>query len=285
MFYESYEQKILKVAKVKDFFHRFRLLFISIFTLIILLTSGYLSTKGMITKEITVSQELKYGENIDCNAEALFTDIEYYQFKQAGSDTWTTTPPTEIGEYEVRAVVKKSFGRNGYSDSASFEVLPQPLKITIDSSSVVYGSEPKYSVEGLVKGDKLEVVEFAFEDVKLVSTKVNLDTAKLKITNANGKDVTKAYAISCEAKDINITAADLEIKLNEKTKVYDGQAFIYDESFEFVNGQLYFGDELNITTKYGNENSEAINAGSYENEVISASLLNNGVDLGGQYSI
>ena len=285
MFYESYEQKILKVAKVKDFFHRFRLLFISIFTLIILLTSGYLSTKGMITKEITVSQELKYGENIDCNAEALFTDIEYYQFKQAGSDTWTTTPPTEIGEYEVRAVVKKSFGRNGYSDSASFEVLPQPLKITIDSSSVVYGSEPKYSVEGLVKGDKLEVVEFAFEDVKLVSTKVNLDTAKLKITNANGKDVTKAYAISCEAKDINITAADLEIKLNEKTKVYDGQAFIYDESFEFVNGQLYFGDELNITTKYGNENSEAINAGSYENEVISASLLNNGVDVVGQYSI
>ena len=284
MFYESYVEKILKVAKVKDFFHRFRILFISIFALITLLTSGYLTTKGMIIKEITVSQVVKYGDKIDCDAKALFTRIEY-EFKHEDSNTWSTIEPTQLGQYEVRAVAKKSFGRKSYSDVASFEVLPQALTITIDSNSVIYGDQPSYSTDGLVKGDKIQEIEFTFENVMLTNTNVSLDVDNIKIVNSNGHEVTKAYVITCEDKNVNIDEVDLVIKLKDITKEYDGQPFVYDDSYEVVSGKLAFDDKLSISTLYSKSFYGALNVGTYENRVVSSSLYNNSKDVSGKYNV
>ena len=285
MFYENYERKMLQVAKIKNFIVKFRILFISVFAVITLLTTGFLSTKGMITEEVTVPDTLVYGQKITCNAKALFSDIVYYEYRAKNSNAWSQEVPTEIGEYYVRAVTKKSFGRTGYSDEVLFEILPKDLFITIDSNSIQYGANPKYIVDGLEYNDSISEINFELLDVTAMKTTASLNQNNLIITNKAGENVTSSYNIICESKEVEVSPTDITIRPSKFTKIYDGKPLVHDNSYEIVSGGLYYGDVLTITSSLADIENAPTEAGEYVNNVLESSFSNGSIDLNHQYNV
>ena len=282
MFYEDYEQKILKYANIKNKIMRFKALIISVIALISALTIAFLSTKGMVLKEITLPENIAYGDTIECSTDALFSDVLYYEYRAAGSTEWSQSIPTEAGEYYVRAVTDKAFGK-GYSKEKKFIILPKELAITIDSESVVYGSNPLYSVSGLEYNDKIEKISFDFENLKLAKTKVELNVNDLVIKNSEGNDVTTSYSIKTEAKDITLNPYDIVIKPNSMSKEYDGTPLVYDNSFTYLSGGMLYEDSISITTSYSTD--YPTNVGVYTNEINTATILNGSDDISFHYNI
>ena len=60
--YDSYERKIMQVAKVKNFIVKFKALFITLVALFVVLLSGFWSTKGLVTSKPSLPTEIVYGQ-------------------------------------------------------------------------------------------------------------------------------------------------------------------------------------------------------------------------------
>ena len=138
--YDTYQNKIKRVAAIKNFIVRFRALFIALFTAIIALVLTFIFIKGMITEDVVLPQGVIYGDDFADEIKApkaLFSDAKY-QFKRvkqennarlnakrAADDSdeyeWTYEIPSFAGDYLVRTVTKKTFGIS-YGSPKKFKI-------------------------------------------------------------------------------------------------------------------------------------------------------------------
>lgn len=183
--YDSYEKKIKKIAIVKNFVVKFKVVFISLLALIVVLTTSFLSTKGVVTQNTTLpSNEFVYGEVFEpTDAKALFSDY-YYEYRNLESDIWTQVKPREPGKYQLRVVTERSFGGKGYGKPINFTIHPKDLSVNVKDTNITYGNNPiRIESEGIVSGDTLmqEQLSFIFATRAQVETNVKVDVEYLQL--------------------------------------------------------------------------------------------------------
>ena len=289
MLYEQYESKIKKIATAKNWVNRYKILISSIIATIMLLTTGYLSTKGMIIEQIEIPSEFQYGNLVEFEkASAMFNDV-FYEFSVEGSNVWSTEAPKTPGSYLVRAVSEGSLGNKRYSKPQKFSVKPTVADIKIDETkSVVYGEKPTV-IANLLYDDHLDLDALTFsyshEGLKTTAT-INLDS--IKIYNSSNEDVTNFYIFEDKiSSNYNSKQREITISAAEKTKIYDGESITYNvDDYNILKSSLAYDDILSITVKYYQDSVEkpAINVGEYTVKIDSYNISNN-VDITNNYSV
>ena len=243
MLYKSYEQKIKKLTKIIEKIYKFRFLILSIVGVILALVTTYLSIKGVFIGGITFERStITYGEEIDFGARAIFSDVTY-EFRAEGSESWVENAPITVGEHTVRAVSKRSFGSTGYSDEAKFIIEPKQTEITVNESTLVYGTEPTASAT-LIYEDKLDQTGFEISSVNVGQSQINADLSKVKVVNADGVDVTDCYAFTAPIKTVSIAKKSITLTSGADKKTYDGTPLL-SEVYEV--GKLCYGDKIDIS--------------------------------------
>lgn len=238
--YDIYKNRIRKIAAIKNFIVRFRVLFLALLALIIGLISAFLISKGMITGELVLPEEIVYGEKYEVEpGKALFsaTRVEYAYLgrKEQGAQplsasrtakeaySWSGELPKLAGEYLARTVTDKAFGK-GYGKPVRFEIQTRPAEFVINSDSVVYGSDPGDYTFPLANGDRLQVegLSFDFESFETDLTNVCANAQSFVILNAAGEDVTFCYEISTPEKEIALESKAVTLAPAVADFVYDG---------------------------------------------------------------
>ncbi|MDE5897381.1 MAG: hypothetical protein K2H43_06180, partial [Clostridia bacterium] len=122
--YDTYKNRIRRIAAVKNFIVRFRVLFLILLALIVGLISTFLALKGMIVGGLVLPEGVVYGESFEIEpAKALFsgTRLEYAYLGMSETDgrarslaatsaaktdsyEWTREKPVLAGRYLVRTV-------------------------------------------------------------------------------------------------------------------------------------------------------------------------------------
>ena len=109
MLYESYAEKIKKVAVVRDIILKFKFLIIGVIVANFALTVCFLATQGMILGGIKGETEYTYGNDVNFSATALFAFRPSMEYSIDGGETWAEETPVMPGEYKVRAVTHRMF--------------------------------------------------------------------------------------------------------------------------------------------------------------------------------
>ena len=250
MQYELYENKIKKVAEVLALILRHIVLVITVLALIIGSIVAILALKGSVIS-VDAPTSVVYGESMVCKGKAFLSRVT---FEYLGDDgQWSETPPVMTGEYKLRARGKGSFGTYKYGDELAFGITPAPLSVTVAENELEYGSVP--SAHGrTVRGDTISCESFTFEkyqaitatakNQKAVATNtVTPNIGAIRIFNSNGADVTRAYDISVESKEIGILPRSITVTVEDKEKTYDGVELKWD-GWELTDGELVGDDKL-----------------------------------------
>ncbi len=256
MLYQSYKNKIEKIAKIVDTIKKYEVLILSVIGALLAMLITFLSVKGITTEEFVLqTPEIIYGEELSYFSDALFSKT-YYEFREGKSGEWQEGMPDKAGTYNVRSYSKKAFGIRNYSEEKKLVILPKSTEIKVKESSLTYGEKPTASVK-LVNGDRLEKVDFDFE-----KTVGNLQMRAIKdsavILNSVGEDVTDCYNLSAPIKKVFVRKKNLKITVPDKTKVYDGKEF---KSLEYSVEGLAFEDKETFEF-----NQKLINVGRVKNQ-------------------
>lgn len=176
----------------------------------------------------------------------------------SGTDaSLSITLKREIGEdagvYDINGYVFDDLNYEVEFISGKYEILPAELSVKINSSNKTFGNvdpEFTYEVVGLVNKENLTlpVVREVGENVGIY----RLYLGEMDLQN---------YVItSVEEADFEITKADVELILNDKTVTYNGSAFHIDAI------DTPFDITYTYTTKNGRvvEPSNIVNAGEYK---------------------
>ena len=290
--YDTYQNKIKRLAAVKNFIVRFRALFIALFAAIVALVLTFIFTKGMVTQDIILPAKIIYGDDygIEIQApKALFSDAKY-QFKRVTDnsnakssvkravseengvdDGWTSDLPTRAGDYLVRIVTNKTFGVS-YSEPKPFKIEKFETKFEITADSVVYGgtlNKDQYTFE-LVNGDRLITTGL---ELDYIDTDTELDVANIcanadtfVIMNKSNEDVTDCYDITAPVKEsvkLSVNPELVTIRPDIADAEYNGKEFVYNnELISSLNGAqptietVIYNSGVAVTGK-------PINAGTY----------------------
>ena len=311
--YDKYQNRIKRVAAVKNFIVRFRALFITLFAVLIAASLALMFTKGMITKSIILPDKIVYGDDYGSEIQqpkAFLSGVEY-QFKrikdendaksaakysltddevseETEEEEWTHDLPTYAGRYLVRMVTNKIFGKS-YSTPKEFEIETKHVDFVITGNSVIYGEMPK---EGeyeftTVKGDNFDkdAVRFKYEDPAADSTVVWADKDSFRIYNSKGEDVTFCY-------DISVPKTEEQVKIEQKeekiTPVSLQTEYIGGE-IDYENGVFHLkGGDAYIETKIYDSGKNAlagnpVNAGTYTVEITDIKVYYGDVDVTNHY--
>ena len=241
MLYDAYERKIKKVAKVKRFALRNKILLISIVSVIVALTSGYLFSKGTVTS-IDYTPEITYGETISVQGNAMFEDVSY-EFYDKTTGKWTTTAPTTPGTYKVRVLSTSIFGNTRYGKEKEIVIKPKNLILEIASDEVVYGEKPEIIETGLINDDYIESVSFIYNDYSSTNPLVKVDKNNTHILTKDNKNITYGYSINPVETNIKILPRDLEITFSDKVGIYDSFP-LTSEDYAISAGTLAENDEI-----------------------------------------
>ncbi len=275
--YDSYERKIMQVAKVKNFIVKFKALFITLVALFVVLLSGFWSTKGLVTSKPSLPTEIVYGQQYSpTESNALFSST-YYEYSVEGSDEWTTEQPTLPGKYVLRTVTEKSFNRTGYSNYINFEIKPKPLEINIIDQTVEYGKYPTKFIYDLLDGHNIDpsLFTFNFEDYSKESTYVSVNKDSVIITNENNEDITNCYEIIPVRQMIRFVDKNIEVKAIDLEKEYDGKPIEFANQIEkYCIDSLIEGDEMTIETIIRNEKGEVLSSNPTEVGVYTVEISN-----------
>ena len=281
MRYQQYRNRMLKIRKILDFFHRFRFVFIGAAVVTVSTVLALDLTKGSITKTSKFEISYQYGQPISYSGESFMGDVTF-EFREKGGIEWSEEVPTFVGEYETRA---KSKGNHGYKYSSitTFEITPVDAKFVVDvkeGEKIHFGDDqPKVSYE-LLGGDKLDKYEIIYEDLTKNTTKVKVDTSSIKILNKDNIDVTSCYNLSTEDKEITFDKEKINITFKSASYTYDGEEHATDDSDYSYTGTLFYGAQIKF------DQSEAVTEiGKYDHEHAISIVGEDGKDYTANYDI
>ena len=239
MQYEKYELKIQKIESFFKFIFRHLGMVITVSSLVVATTVGLLAARGTVKEsDDALPTEVVYGETFRYRAKAFMSKVSY-EYSPAGAEAWTQDVPLVPGDYQVRAVAKATFGYR-YGEPTGFTVKPKPIQVSIASSEVPYGDEPKVTSNDLVYADKIEGASFTYNE-----NRSHAEIASVLIRDENGADITSFYEITTTGSDITTVRRRMKFKIEDASKVYDGTP-LTSSQYEIIEGSLAKGDRLEV---------------------------------------
>ena len=240
MQYEQYREKMNRVAAGLGKIYARRVPILIALAVSILAIAAMVMTKGLIVAETDCPSEVIYGNKLGYRVTVLWGRT-VYEYREQGSDEWSTEKPIFPGDYQVRAVGKTSFGKKNYTDVHDFTVLPRTITPTVADRSIEYGEKPGIKVD-LAKGDRITyTVKY---DHMSVSTHAWIDRFSISITDKKGNDRMAGYVIESTPKtSLTVKPRSLQVTVRDASKVYDDIALTYD-GYEISKGTLLEGDRL-----------------------------------------
>lgn len=317
--YDSYQNRIKRIAAIKNFIVRFRLLFIALAILIVATIFTLLGITGIVTKDIVLPSNAVYGDAFTVEEpKALLSDVKY-QFRYLGktqtaeekqissvrtsltaeenesaSGEWTYEIPSLAGRYEVRVVTKSGFGGKKYSSPKQFEIESKPVEFIIKADSLTYGSAPSHGNYEfpLVSGDTLivEDLTFSYDDPSLDVTNICANSASFVIVNSKGEDVTFCYDIATPKKEVSLQEKSITLSLDSVTYEYSGKPFEYTPALSQSVVSALKGDKAEFDTVITDVNGTVVeaplNAGTYTVNILpDISFFNGEADVSKHYKI
>ena len=244
MRYQEYKQKMMKIRRVLDFFHRFRFVFLGIIVVIVATSITLDVTKGSITSSSDFELSYRYGEKFSYSGDAFMGDVsfEFREVKGNERSEWSPEEPFYAGTYEARA---KSKGNHGYKYSAvkKFEILPYETKVSIKEDIMEFGDEKPTLVCSLLNGDRLlDDYQVSFFDLTKNTTKASINKDSLRVLSKDNIDVTACYSFVTEDKDITFNKKKINITFEDASYEYNGDAYSCD-NFTYT-GELLYGAQI-----------------------------------------
>ena len=294
--YDNYLNRIQKIAKFKNFVHKFRFLFIGVFSLIFAATAGLLIAKGTVTTAMSLPATIEYGTPYEPTPASAFLSPVSYEYSLEGSGEWSSQKPIKAGKYLARTVTQKTVGK-GYSDPVHFEITPLEVDFTIGATSVVYGGIPaNCNLSKTVYGQTLSLSDliFEYESYTQKITNVFVDEKSVKITDSTGEDFTSCYKINFESVksgvELEILPRNISLQADSVTTTYSGSSFeVKNEVSENSLKLLARGDEITVINGVfdgsGTEVFAPKNSGNYYIKVKSYKIMHGSDDVTQHYSV
>ena len=167
-----------------------------------------------------------------------------YQYKLKGADdsTYTTTVPTNAGNYVVKATVLETANYNGGSKTSEFAIAKKALTITADAKSKTYGEEDPaltYTSSGLVSGDAItgSLTREAGNDAD------TYDILQGTLSAGNNYEISYTKAtFTINKKALTVTAQNKEVTYGDAIPAYtvSYNGFILGEDEADLDGTLAF---------------------------------------------
>ncbi|MBQ9744640.1 MAG: transglutaminase domain-containing protein [Clostridia bacterium] len=283
MQYDKYYKRISVIANIFKTIKHFRALIISVVSVIIALTSGYLGTQGIVYDSEECPASFEYGAEFTYEANALFQDVVYEFSSDKDFTTVLEEMPRFPGEYYVRAVSTSSFGNPRYGDIHAFTILPKKLDVKVKQQSILYGDTPSVTAS-LIKGDEIYCTDYIYEDISRVSTTVQPVKASIIITDSEGNDITWAYDVNPVSSKIDLTTREITVTVGDASDIYDALPFMYD-GYELSGGTLAYGNTDKSDKLIATFKDSITNVGEIKN-IPSFRVVNaEGKDVSAHYNI
>lgn len=276
MLYDKYKQKMLKFKSALKAVVKHRILVICSALIVLSSATGLTVAKGAVFNSSKCPSQVVYGETLKYTAKAFLSDV-YYEYSENGSK-WTTTAPTLVGDYRVRACSKGAFGSVKTGKERKFSIIPKPIDVTIANSEVEYGSLPEVTAS-LAYKDTIGSVEYLFENVSLQGSNATPIKESITVLSASGKDVTNCYNIQVKGLRITNTQRKIALSVLDASKTYDGTA-LSSSAYEISEGSLAYQDEIDALF-----NCSIIDAGTIENLASFTFKSIDGVDVSSMYDV
>ena len=308
--YDIYKNRIRKIAAVKNFIVKFRILIISVICLILAAVTALLVIKGIVVDGVTLPAQIIYGDLYEPEGgKALLSDVRFeYAYKSPRGDTksaaksavaggdglvWSEVKPDKAGVYYIRTVTDKAFGITGYGSPVEFEIKPKTVEFLILDEAVVYGADPDEYVFDLVGGDKLIVsgLKYDFSGFEADVTNVCANADSVKIIGSEGDDVTYCYDIVTPEKRIKLVEREITVTPVGAEFVYGGAPVGYVAAVaQSTLAMLGEGDRISMETEILTSDNEVIDgapvlAGSYKVRVKSVGIFKGDTDVTERYGI
>lgn len=216
MLYQEYKQKLTKILDIFEIVWRFRFLILIAFICLIALICTLVGITGNIYAQ-SCTETVVYGSEIGFEAKAIFREVTV-KYRVKGMQDWSQEIPTFVGEYEVCAVAQNAFGKEKYGQTFSFSIVPLETELSFLENKIEYGDTPTVNAQ-LAYDDEIAGVQFSKEKIEEHTVEY---TASVTVEGVNGEDVTACYLFTkCNA-EIEIIPRNVEITIEDVTKVYDG---------------------------------------------------------------
>lgn len=279
--YDSYKNRIEKVAKFRNAVLKYKFLIIGVLAVIIAGITSLLVTKGMVTSAMVLPEQITYGEDYAPAEAAAFLSSVGYEYRVQGSDEWSEDKPLKVGKYSARTVTNKTVGK-GYGEPVDFEILPVEAEFVIDDTTLQYGDDPEnYALSNLVAkyGDRIDKDRLPFTydyNDEEWTVDVSVGAGDLKIIDRNGNDSSNCYTYSAVKKTLDLTKRRIGVAPAQKSDTYTGAEFDYtgEPSAETKN-ILAKGDKITFKTELKQNGAPvaAKNAGDYDVEIVENSIV------------
>ena len=244
MQYQNYKNKLIRITEILRKIRHFRVLICACLAALFALIIAFLGTKGIVYDVEFDNPEIVYGQSVDASSKALFSKPSY-EYKSTSGGDWSQTPPTEPGEYKIRAVGVSGFGQRRYSDEFTFTIAPKEILIKVSESEIEYGKELTLSGDTEFN-DKITCEAYEYGDYTKDKTTVEPILDKIKITNSLGKDVTSSYVITTEETNLTFIEKNITVTVESVTQKYDG-GVLSSQKYEISEGSVIKGDSLIAT--------------------------------------
>ena len=277
--YDRYEARMRRLGRFLGQIRRHPIL--AAMTVLVF-TAGiiaFLLSIGSFSGELQCG-DFRYGDAPSCELKAFLSSVHYQFADTEGDAVWTDILPNQPGTYRIRGVSRNGFGQFRYSEAMTFNLLPRPLEVEIQSGSFVYGdftpSTPSAKFEGLAQGDSA-TPEYNTKENNDGNYRVSLKS--IEIYNKSGENVTACYRISSTDGQLSWTPRPITVTAQNGEKIYDGAAW-NDSAGALTKGSLALGDNLQIQF-----DSAPADAGSYP-LIPKCSISNaDGEDVTARYKI
>lgn len=266
-----------KVVAVLKAIRRARVPIIIVVATLIALATAFMTTKGIVVGDALEQTKIEYGNEPTFSASAIFSDVRY-EFCKASGGEWSSTPPTRMGEYKVRAVSNGVFGER-YGDEQRFSIVARRVEVSIKGNTVTYGENPDVEANLAFK-DRVLCSEFVFADTTQPVTAVTPVKDKIVVLDENGKDVTGNYIITPKTSQVAFTKRDITVTVDSTEKVYDGTALTLN-TWKETAGSLVYGDRIIMVE---GTQSTIIGAGQVSN-TCQMKIVRGNVDVTFQYNL
>ena len=165
----------------------------------------------------TPTYEAKYGND---------TVVVEYRLASGTDDDYTTTVPSDSGDYKVRFTVEAKDGYSPLSTVIDLTIAKREVTITADDQNISWGdfiSESGYTISGLASGDTLSSITITSSTAE-VTDAGSIEVSGAKIVNSNDTEVTANYAITYVSGTLVIQPATMDSSATGYEGIYDGEA-------------------------------------------------------------
>lgn len=197
------------------------------------------------------------------------SDNVTYLYKEQGADdtAYTSTVPTAVGNYTVKAVFAATNNHKEATAIADFEISRRNVTVTADDAGKIYGDEDPENLTWTVTGG----TEFSGEPLSLnISRAEGENAGDYTITLRQTEGANPNYNITLVNGTFTIHKAPLTVTAENKTATYGdetpqytviGSGFKFDDDFESLSGTLVFECDY---AKFADKGTYTITPGGYE---------------------